>query len=90
MWSFPKLGYIFTIFKEGQGRPPISVFGLSPAPPLSQSLLKTSLDDVNFSLEQFLLKLNNLLDIHAPFKYLKRKNEKHNKPWITNAILYKK
>ena len=51
-----------------------------------ESLLKTSLNDVNFSFEQFLLKLNNLLDIHAPFQYLKCKNEKHNKPWITNGI----
>ena len=49
-------------------------------------MLKTNLNDVNFSFEQFLLKLNNLLDIHAPFKYSKRKNEKHNKPWITNGI----
>ena len=51
-----------------------------------ESLLKTNLNDVNFSFEQFLLKLNNLLDIHAPFKYSKRKNEKHNKPWIANGI----
>ena len=51
-----------------------------------ESLLKTSLNDVNFSFEQFLLKLNNLVDIHAPFKYSKRKNEKHSKPWITNGI----
>ena len=51
-----------------------------------ESLLKISLNDVNFSFEQFLLKLNNLLDIHVPFKYLKRKNEKHNKPWIANGI----
>ena len=49
-------------------------------------LLKTNLHDVNFSFEQFLLELNNLLDIHAPFKYSKRNNEKHNKPWITNGI----
>ena len=49
-------------------------------------LLKTNLHDVNFSFEQFLLELNNLLDIHAPFKYSNRKNEKHNKPWITNGI----
>ena len=62
-----------------------------------ESLLKTNLNDVNFSFEQFLLKLNNLLDIHATFKYSKRKNEKHNKPWITNGTantirnnLYKK
>ena len=43
-----------------------------------ESLQKTSLDDVNFYFEQFLLKLKNLLDIHAPFKYSKR--------WITNGI----
>ena len=52
----------------------------------NNDLLKTNLDDVNFSFEQFLLELNNLLDIHAPFKYSKRNNEKHNKPWITNGI----
>ena len=51
-----------------------------------ESLLKTNLNDVRFSFEQFLLELNNLLDIHAPFKYSNRKNEKHNKPWITNGI----
>ena len=50
-----------------------------------ESLLKTNLNDVNFSFEQFLLELNNLLDIHAPFKYSKYKNKKHNKPWITNG-----
>ena len=50
-----------------------------------ESLLKTNLNNVNFSFEQFLLKLNNLLDIYAPFKYSKRKNEKH-KLWITNGI----
>ena len=49
-------------------------------------LLKTNLNDVNFSFQQFLLELNNLLDIHAPFKYSKYKNKKHNKPWITNGI----
>ena len=51
-----------------------------------KSLLKTNLNDVNFSFKQFLLKLNNLLDIHASFKYSKHKNEKHNKSWITNGI----
>ena len=49
-------------------------------------MLKTNLNDVNFSFEQFLLKLNNLLDIYAPFKYSKRKNEKPNKLCITNGI----
>ena len=51
-----------------------------------ESLLKTNLNDVNFSFEQILLELNNLLDIHAPFKYSKRNNKKRNKPWITNGI----
>ena len=49
-----------------------------------ESLLKTNLNDVDLSFEQFLLKLNNL-DMHAPFKYSKRKNEKHDQPWITNG-----
>ena len=39
-----------------------------------ESLLKTNLNDDNFSFEQFLLELKNLLDIHALFKYSKRKN----------------
>ena len=39
------------------------------------SMLKTYLNDVNFSFEQFLLELNNLLDIHTPFRYSKRKNK---------------
>ena len=51
-----------------------------------ESLLKTNLNDVNYSFEQFLLELNNLLDIHAPFKYSKRNDKKRNKPWITNGI----
>ena len=51
-----------------------------------ESLLKTSLNDVNFSFEQFLLKLNNLLDIQAPFKYWKHKNEKHNKPGLQMVL----
>ena len=46
-------------------------------------MLKNNLNDVNFSSEQFLLELNNLL---VPFKYSKHKNRKHNKPWITNDI----
>ena len=51
-----------------------------------ESLLKTNLNDVNFSFEQFLLELNNLLDIHTPFKYSKHNDKKRNKPWITNGI----
>ena len=49
-------------------------------------MLKTNLNDVNFSFKKFPLNLNNLLDIHAPFKYSKSKNEKHNKPCIENGI----
>ena len=49
-------------------------------------MLKTNLNDINFSFEQFLLELNNLLDIHAPFKYSKRTDKKRNKLWITNGI----
>ena len=39
------------------------------------SMLKTYLNDVNFSFEQFLLELNNLLDIQTPFRYSKHKNK---------------
>ena len=51
-----------------------------------ESLLKANLNDVNFSVEQFLLELNNLLDIHASFRSSKYNNKKHNKFWITNGI----
>ena len=44
-----------------------------------ESLLKTNLNDVNFTFEQFLLELNNLLDIHALFKYSKCNDKKRNK-----------
>ena len=52
-----------------------------------ESLLVTNLNNVNYSFEQFLLQLNNLLDIHACFKHSKRKNKEHNEPWITNGIV---
>ena len=42
-----------------------------------ESLLKTNLNDVNFSFEQFLLELNNPLNTHAPFKYSKKKKLKN-------------
>ena len=32
--------------------------------------LKTDLNDANFSFSQFILKINELLDIHSPFKYI--------------------
>ena len=51
-----------------------------------EPLLKTNLNNVSFSFEQFLLELNNLLDIHAPFKYSKCNDKKCKKPWITNSI----
>ena len=58
-------------------------------------MLKTNLKDVNFSFEQFLLEINNLLGIHAPFKYSKRNDKKRNTNGIANSTrkknnLYKK
>ena len=37
--------------------------------PKWKAVLKTDLNDVNFSFSQLILKINELLDIHAPFKY---------------------
>ena len=48
------------------------------------NLLKTYwesyLNNVDFSFEKSLLELNDLIDIHALFKYSKRKNKKHKNP----------
>ena len=53
-----------------------------------KAILKTDLNDVNFSFNQLILKINELLDIHAPFKFFKPKikKTKHNKPWIASGI----
>ena len=50
------------------------------------TLLNLELSDVNFSFSQLIQEINELLDIHAPFKYFKHKNKKGNKPWITSGI----
>ena len=50
------------------------------------ALLNLELNDVNFSFSQLFQKINELLDIHAPYRYFKPKNKKHNKPWITSGI----
>ena len=49
------------------------------------TLLNLELSDVNFSFSQLIQEINELLDIHAPFKYFKHKNKKGNKPWITSG-----
>ena len=50
--------------------------------------LDIHLHDVNHSFEQFLKKINNILDKHAPLKYMSRKQQKNiSKPWITKGIL---
>ena len=42
-----------------------------------QTILKTDLNDVNFAFSQIILKINELLDVHAPFKYFKPKINSH-------------
>ena len=49
-------------------------------------LFNLKLNDVNFSFSQLIQNINELLDIHAPYKCFKPKNKKHNKPWITSGI----
>ena len=45
-------------------------------------------NDANKSFDQFLGKINNILDSHAPMKKMTRKDIKQKyKPWITNGIL---
>ena len=51
-----------------------------------EATLNTNLNDVDFSFGQFFLRINGLLDIHAPFKYFKMKHKKHEKPWVTGAL----
>ena len=44
--------------------------------------------DANHSFEQFLKKINEILEKHPPLKYMLRKHQKHiSKPWITKGIL---
>ena len=43
-----------------------------------KAILKTDLNDANFLFNQLILKINELLDIHAPFKFFKPKIKKKN------------
>ena len=44
-------------------------------------------NDVNFSMNKYLSKIDSLLDIHAPFKKLNKKKLKFlTKPWITQSL----
>ena len=42
-----------------------------------QTIHKTYLNDINFSFSQFILKINELLDTHVPFKYFKPNMKKN-------------
>ena len=51
-------------------------------------LLNTSRDDINHSFDTFISILNTLLDKHAPFKTMNKKELKlQQKPWISKGIL---
>ena len=50
-------------------------------------ILNAEKNDVNHSFDNFLLKINGLLDKHAPFKKVSKYQLKlKTKPWITAAI----
>ena len=50
--------------------------------------LDIHLHDANHSFEQFLKKINDILDKHAPLKYMSRKQQKNiSKTWITKGLL---
>ena len=49
--------------------------------------LDIHLHDANHSFEQFLQKINSILDKLAPLKYMSRKQQNMSKPRITKIIL---
>ena len=54
------------------------------------NIIDTSKNDVNFSMESFLSKFNDLLDTHLPLRKLTSREFKQKfKPWISNEILSK-
>ena len=54
------------------------------------SVIDTEKNDVNYSTEQFLNKINSLLDTYAPFKKISKKKLKYqSKPWINDNIIKK-
>ena len=47
-------------------------------------------NDVNFSMESFISKIDGLLDIHLPLRKVSKKEFKQKfKPWISNNLLIK-
>ena len=51
------------------------------------NILSLDKNDINYSFEQFLSSVNNILDRHAPYKHVSRKQLKTAaKPWITKGI----
>ena len=54
---------------------------------LIEQILCSKKTDVNFSMNQYLSKIDRLLEIHAPFKKLNKKELKFlTKPWITQGL----
>ena len=52
-----------------------------------EQILYNTENDVNFSMNEYLPKIDSLLDTHAPFKKLKKKELKFlTKPWITQGF----
>ena len=52
-----------------------------------EQILSTKKSDVNFSMNQYLSKIDSLLEIHAPLKKLNKKELKFlTKPWITHKV----
>ena len=52
-----------------------------------EQILCTEKSDVNFSMNQYLSKIDSLLEIHAPLKKLNKKELKFlTKPWITHKV----
>ena len=52
-----------------------------------EHILWTEKSDVNFSMNQYLSKIDSLLEIHAPLKKLNKKELKFlTKPWITQGL----
>ena len=52
-----------------------------------EQILCNEENDVNFSMNKYLSKIDSLLDIHAPFKKLNKKKLKFlTKPWITQSL----
>ena len=52
-----------------------------------EQILCTGKSDVNFSMNQYLSKIDSLLEIHAPLKKLNKKEVKFlTKSWITQGL----